>query len=156
MRLDCNYLKQRLPELPEFADERKFAEQLFSVSGFDEATTVAEQLRGIQFPAVLIEDTPNGYISYLSGFCDYRTISIWIMKKADSLTADHRKQALTDCFTVGTDILRLLIRDNALYEGAGVFLDFARTAYFPRGPIAQNVFGYEFMLATAEELNLSL
>jgi hypothetical protein len=156
MKLNFELLQQLLPKLPEFANPDRFPEQLFSVNGFDEATTVAEQLRGIQFPAVLLEETGNGYISRADGFCDHRTISIWVLQRAADLSATGRKQAYTQIFELGKEILRLLVRSNAGYDGTGHFIDFTRTAYIPRGPVAQNVFGYEFLLTLSEELDLNI
>jgi hypothetical protein len=51
MKVNFELLQQLLPELTEFANSQRFPEQLFSVNGFDEATAVVEQLRGIRFPA---------------------------------------------------------------------------------------------------------
>jgi hypothetical protein len=156
MRINRELLEQLLPELPGFVNPSHFHEQLFSVNGFDEATAVVEQLRGVRFPAILIEETANGYISCASGFCDHRTVSLWVLQQAGSLAPDDRKQAFAGAFDLGKEILRLLVRANAGYDGSGMFIDFTRTAYIPRGPIAQNVFGYEFMLSTAEEIDLSV
>jgi hypothetical protein len=155
MRVNFELLQQLLPELPEFANPDHFPEQLFSVNGFDEATAVVEKLRDIQFPAVLLEETNSGYISYVSGFCDHRTISIWVLQRAD-LSAAARKQAYTQTFDLGKEILRRLVRVSATYDGLGQSIDFTRTAYIPRGPMSQNVFGHEFILTVSEELNLSL
>jgi hypothetical protein len=156
MNLNFELLQQLLPELPNFANSERFPEQLFSVNGFDEATAVAEQLRGIQFPAALIEETGNGYIGYASGFCDHRTVSIWVLQRADGISAAERKQAYKQTFDMGKEIVRRIVRVNANYDGTGQFIDFTRTAYIPRGPIAQNVFGYEFILNVSEELNLNI
>jgi hypothetical protein len=156
MRVNFELLQQLLPELPEFANSDRFPEQLFSVNGFDEAATIVEQLRGVQFPAVLIEETGNGYISYASGFCDHRTVSLWALQRADGIAAAGRKQAYAQTFDLAKEILRLLIRSNAGYDGAGHFIDFTRTAYVPRGPIAQNVFGYEFIIAISGEIDLNI
>jgi hypothetical protein len=156
MTVNFELLQQLLPELVEFANSERFPEQLFSVNGFDEATTVVEQLRDVQFPAVLIEETGNGYISYASGFCNHRTISIWVLQRAAGLSAG-RKEAYAQMFDLAKKILCLLVRSNAGYNGgAGQFIDFTRTAYIPRGPVAQNVFGYEFILNVSEELNLNI
>jgi hypothetical protein len=156
MTVNFELLQQLLPGLMEFANPDHFPEQLFSVNGFDEATAVVEKLRGIQFPAVLIEETGNGYISYASGFCDHRTVSIWVLQRAAGLSAAGRKQAYAQTFDLAKEILRLLIRSNAGYDGAGHFIDFTRTAYVPRGPMAQNVFGYEFILTINEEIDLKV
>jgi hypothetical protein len=155
LKLNFELLQQLLPERIEFANSQRFPEQLFSVNGFDEATAVAEQLRGIQFPAVLIEETGNGYIGYAAGFCDHRTVSIWVLQRAADISPAGRKQAYLQTFDLGKEILRLLVRANADYNGAGHFIDFTRTAYIPRGPIAQNVFGHEFLLAVSEEIDLN-
>ena len=156
MKVNFELLQQLLPELIEFANPDHFPEQLFSVNGFDEATAVAEKLRGIRFPAVLIEETGNGYIGYAAGFCDHRTVSIWVLQRAAGLSADERKQAYAWTFGLGIEILRRLVRGNAGYDGAGQFIDYTRTAYIPRGPIAQNVFGYEFILTVSEEIDLNI
>jgi hypothetical protein len=156
MRVNFELLQQILPELPEFSYPAHFSEQLLSVNGFDEATAAVEQLRNLRFPAVLLEETGNGYIGCVSGFCDHRTISIWVLQRAASLLPEDRKQAYAQMFALGKDILRRLVRVNAGYNGTEHFIDFARTAYIPRGPIAQNVFGYEFILTVSEEIDLSL
>jgi hypothetical protein len=156
MTVNFELLQQLLPELVEFTNSERFPEQLFSVNGFDEATAVVEQLRGILFPAVLIEETGNGYIGYAAGFCDHRTVSIWVLQRAAGVSAAERKQAYAKTYELAKEILRLLIRANAGYNGDGQFIDFARTAYIPRGPMAQNVFGYEFILNVSEELDLNI
>jgi hypothetical protein len=156
MNLNFELLQQLLPGLPEFANPDRFPEQLFSVNGFDEATAVVEQLRGIQFPAVLLEETGSGYIGYASGFCDHRTVSFWVLQRAADISAAGRKQAYAQTFGLAKEILRLLVRSNAGHDGTGQFIDFTRTAYIPRGPMAQNVFGYEFMLAISEEIDLNI
>jgi hypothetical protein len=156
MKLNFELLQQLLPELPEFASPAHFPEQLFSVNGFDEATAIVEPLRSIRFPAVLLEETGNGYISCAAGFCDHRAISIWVLQRAPDLSAAARKQAYAQTFDLGKEILRRLVRVNAAYDGMGQCIDFARTAYIPRGPIAQNVFGYEFLINISEELDLNI
>jgi hypothetical protein len=156
MTLNFELLQQLLPTLIEFANSERFPEQLFSVNGFDEATTVVEKMRGVQFPVVLIEETGNGYISYASGFCDHRTMSIWVLQRAAGISAAERKQAYAQTFGLAKEILRMLVQSNAAYNGTEQFIDFTRTAYIPRGPLAQNVFGYEFILTITEEIDLSL
>lgn len=156
MTVNFELLQQLLPELIEFSNPDHFPEQLFSVNGFDEATAVAEQLRGIRFPAVLIEETGSGYIGCASGFCDHRTVSIWVLQRAADISAAGRKQAYAQTFDLAKEILRRLVRHNANYDGTGQLIDFTRTAYIPRGPIAQHVFGYEFILTIGEEIDLNI
>jgi len=155
MRLNLDFLKQVLPELNEFQSV-SVNNQIKAVSGYDEATTVVENLRDVAFPLVLIEDVPTGYLGFVSGFSDRRVTSIWVLYKANDLTADARRKALMDSFELAKNILRRIVRENANYDGIGQFFEAARTQYFPRGPIAQQVFGYEFMLNTIEEINLRL
>ena len=156
MKLDVDFLRQLLPKLPEFADAGKFSNQLKAVNGYDEATAVVENMRDTAFPLVLIEDVPTGYIGFNSGYADRRVTSIWILHKADDLTADARRKALLKSFELGKNVLKLIVYASIDYEGAEQWFDNARTQYIPRGPIAQQVFGYEFMINTIEEIDLSI
>jgi hypothetical protein len=79
-----------------------------------------------------------------------------VLQRADDLSAAGRKQTYAQTFDLAKEILRHLVHRNAGHDGTGHFIDFTRTAYIPRGPIAQNVFGYEFILTISEEIDLEI
>jgi hypothetical protein len=79
-----------------------------------------------------------------------------VLQRAAGISAAERKQAYVQTFDLAKEILRRLVNANAGYDGAGNFIDFTRTAYIPRGPMAQNVFGYEFILTISEEIDLNM
>jgi hypothetical protein len=155
MKLDFDFMKNIIREMPEFANIDR---QIFSVVGFDEAVAVVENIRTTEFPCVLVEDIPDGNISFKSGFCDNRTVSIWTLYKAQQNTNAERKSAFLSAFEMSKVIMgKILVAYTNCYDNENFYIDFERgTAYMPRGPLAGNVYGYEFVFVTKQEIGLMI
>jgi hypothetical protein len=152
MKLDIDLIKSIIQDMHEFTNIEK---QLFSVAGFDDAVSVAENVRITEFPCVLIEDVPDGNISFTSGFCDNRTVSVWVLKQAKNNTSAERRAALMESFVMSKKIMSRLIAANANRTDEDAYIDFARgTVYMARGPFAGNVYGYEFVYSVKYEIDL--
>ncbi|MDR2064447.1 MAG: hypothetical protein LBP85_01860 [Prevotellaceae bacterium] len=152
MKLDFYLIKQLISDMPEFADAEK---QIFSVAGFDEAVSAVENIRNTVFPCVLIEDIPEGNISFASGFCNNSAVAVWVVCRAHQNANAERKTAFTAAFELSKKIMAKIIAVNASRRDEDVYIDFARgVRYMPVGPLAGNVYGYEFVYNTRQEIEL--
>ncbi|MDR1551873.1 MAG: hypothetical protein LBS69_00195 [Prevotellaceae bacterium] len=150
MRLDFDLIKQLIATMPEFA---KFDKQIFSVAGFDDAVSIVENIRTTIFPCVLVEDVPEGNISFASGFCDNASVTVWALCSAPQNTGAERKAAFTAAFELSKKIMAKIVEANANRQDEDVYIDFARgVRYMPVGPLAGNIYGYEFVYNTQQEI----
>ncbi|MDR0754511.1 MAG: hypothetical protein LBF04_03895 [Prevotellaceae bacterium] len=150
MKLDFDLIKQLIKDMQEFAEPEK---QIFSAAGFDEAVSVIENIRTTVFPCVLVEDVQEGNISFASGFCDNATIAVWVVCRAPQNTNAERKEAFLKAFELSKKIMAEIVRYNADRSDSDAYIDFARSVrYTPTGPLAGNVYGYEFLYSTKQEI----
>ncbi|MDR3286673.1 MAG: hypothetical protein LBT27_04455, partial [Prevotellaceae bacterium] len=63
--------------------------------------------------------------------------------------------AFSQAFELSKKIMAKIIKHNAHRTDGDVYIDFAKgTTYLPRGPLASNVYGYEFIYVTKDEIEL--
>lgn len=136
-----DYIKSILPAFDWFTDER----QLLAAAGYDAADALLEGLRDNLFPAVIVEDLPEGNFSFEAGFLDNRVYSLWVVEKVKATDLAAQREALRRCFERGKDILKRVVADGYTHPFAAGF-DRSRTPYFPRAAVGQHCWGYEFLL----------
>ncbi|MDR0661222.1 MAG: hypothetical protein LBG19_10605 [Prevotellaceae bacterium] len=140
MRLS-DFLKENLPKFEWFTDSEK---QLITLDGYDGADAILTNLRDSSYPVVLVEDMPDGYLSFEDGFLDNRVCSFWVIAPVKTASKADKRKVMLECIAKGKQIMKLIVA-NSNFDEECEGLDRKRTPYSPRGPIGNNCYGYEFM-----------
>ena len=152
MILLSDFFKDRLPELEWFTDADK---QLITLDGYDGADGILKDLRNVAYPVVLVEDIPDGYLSFEDAFVDNKVCAFWVMATVKTGDETDKRKVMLDCLAKGTQIVKL-INANSDYGQPCEGFDRKRTPYAQRGPIGNNCYGYEFLLSFVVNKDMEL
>lgn len=134
-------------QVPEILNE----EQILEGSGMDTILDMLMNLRGVCFPAVVLEKRTAGTIQLVEGPLDTYTESLWVMEQLGR--EEEEEQIYHEARMLSLSVLRRLLaeykRGEPLLEG----WDFQRITYMKRAG-GQNARGWEIVLTF--KVNFSL
>lgn len=142
------YILSIIPELVEF-ESSEIETHVQTAQGYDAVIALFENIRTVNFPAVIIENRTSGNILYDCGPLDNYSIPVWIMLQ------DNEKEPAEiydDAFELMKKIIKILIRDTSLGLLPG--LDYTHMSYNMRS--ATDAYGYELLLTFRTDIDLSL
>lgn len=144
--LSINQLSKILLEMDEFQSQS----QILEGDGYDAVIDLLSNLRGVEFPAAVLESRSSGVINLIEGPVDSYSQSVWIMGQLgrDESEAELYAAMFTLAKKVIGKFLDHITSDSGLEEW-----DFSRISYMKRYG-GQNARGYEILLNFKENIPL--
>lgn len=141
--ITSDYILSVINEMIDCHDEES---HVHMAQGYDGVISLLDNIRTINYPAIIIEDRSSGSIVIEAGPVDTYSISLWLM-----LQDEHKDKSslFKDAFTLTKSLLSILIRDADKLDG----LDFSRISYFKR--MTADACGYEVILNFKYDIDLS-
>lgn len=143
--LNINQLSKILTELDEFNSQT----QILEGDGYDAVIDLLSNLRGVEFPAAVLESRSSGVINLVEGPVDNYSQSVWIMGQLG------RNESETELYSSMFNLAKKVIgkfldhnQDDELREW-----DYSRISYMKRYG-GQNARGYEILLNFKENIPL--
>ncbi len=136
------YLRTALVSIPGITDmERQFHE----AAGYDQAETIARGIRSVASPLVIVENRPEGYLSFTAGFLNTQTISFYVLFQTSLKDQSSIGRAKADAWTLGLAILRRMVAESTDEDSPAWGFCWDRTSYVPIGPLGDQYYGFEFL-----------
>ena len=128
-------------------------ERVFMTQGYDESVAVIQNVRHIDWPAIIAEDRSGGTLTLLEGGHDSHTQSLWIMNQPGN--GEEPSDAYRRSFEQMKKIVATMaIRAFAPHDEAKIYgLQADQFPYYRRR--AATAYGYEVLLYFEEEVDLT-
>lgn len=143
--LNINQLSKILTELDEFNSQT----QILEGDGYDAVIDLLSNLRGVEFPAAVLESRSSGVINLVEGPVDNYSQSVWIMGQLGR--NDSEAELYASMFNLAKKVIGKFLdhnQDDELREW-----DYSRISYMKRYG-GQNARGYEILLNFKENIPL--
>lgn len=143
--LNINQLSKILTELGEFNSQT----QILEGDGYDAVIDLLSNLRGVEFPAAVLESRSSGVINLVEGPVDNYSQSVWIMGQLGRNESEAELYA--SMFNLAKKVIGKFLdhnQDDELREW-----DYSRISYMKRYG-GQNARGYEILLNFKENIPL--
>lgn len=143
--LNINQLSKILTELDEFNSQT----QILEGDGYDAVIDLLSNLRGVEFPAAVLESRSSGVINLVEGPVDNYSQSVWIMGQLGRNESEAELYA--SMFNLAKKVIGKFLdhnQDDELREW-----DYSRISYMKRYG-GQNARGYEILLNFKENIPL--
>lgn len=128
---------------------------IYRISGLSELDEFLQNLRNIKFPAVLVEDTSDGFLDLSQGSMSNGYYSFWVVQKARLNDSDSRIKAKQESMAFAMKIIKKMVEDSREFDSPVYGLDRSRIDYSQVGPIGGNCYGYNFNpVIRDEKINL--
>ena len=117
---------------------------IYRISGIRELEEFLQNTRNVKYPAILVEDTNDGYLDLTQGSCSNGYYSFWVIQQAKVNDSDSRINAKKISMDLALNILRKMIDDSKDFDSPVYGFDRSRIDYSQVGPIGDNCYGYNF------------
>lgn len=129
------------------------ANKSFSVSGYDSAIALCENIRDIESPFAILEEKNSGVLSAEFGGLDSYSQSIWVMVVANERSGTDKYAASRKSFDLLKKLIAKMIRDKQEGNENAIGLDISSFNYFNRNTALSS--GFEVTINFNDDINLS-